>query len=169
MKIKRINVIILVLVPVVIVFYFMIRSSLSEILRPVLLILVDILYPVGFTIPYPFNLFGLFLAIPGFMLIVWANYTLTRKISWTEREPFHTPSALVVEGPFKYSRNPVYLSVIIIFSGISILIGSLTLLLAPLALFIIFRLFFISWEEKKLEETFGKDYLDFKKRVRRWL
>ena len=168
MEIKRIHIVIVPVIIAIIAAYLMIRSTLAEILRPVLLFLYDIFYPVGFTIPFPFNLFGLFLVIPGFILIAWANYTLTRKISWTEREPFHTPSALVVEGPYKYSRNPVYLAVITLFTGIGMILGSWTFIMANAAVFIVFR-FFIRWEEKKLEETFGEEYLEFKKRVRRWL
>lgn len=119
-------------------------------------------------IPYPYNLFGLLIIVLGFALIIWANYTLLRKISLEEREPFHTPSALVLNGPFQFSRNPVYLSVIMMAFGLATLLGSLILFILPPILFSVFR-FFIRWEEKKLEETFGEDYLEFKRRVRRWM
>ncbi len=169
MEIKRIHILLIAFVPVLIVAYLMIiRPILQENLRPFLPIVLDFLYPAGFTIPFPYNLLGLFLVIPGFILVAWANYNLLQKISWTEREPFHTPSALVVEGPYKYSRNPVYLEVITLFTGIGMILGSWTFIMANAAVFIVFR-FFIRWEEKKLEETFGEEYLEFKKRVRRWL
>jgi len=129
----------------------------------------EILFPEKPIIPYPYNLFGLLIIVMGFALITWANYTLLQKISLDEREPFHTPRALVVNGPFQFSRNPVYLSVIIMAFGLAILLGSLILFILPPIFFIVFQRFFIRWEEKKLEETFGKDYLEFKMRVRRWL
>jgi len=132
-------------------------------------ILLVIFFPENPIIIFPYNLIGLLILVLGFALIIWANYTLLQKITLEEREPFHTPSALVQKGPFRFSRNPVYLSVIMMTFGIAILFGSLILFILPLILFIIFHRFFVRWEEKKLEETFGEDYLEFKRQVRRWL
>ncbi len=131
--------------------------------------LLEIVFPENPIIPYPYNLFGLLIIVLGFALIIWANYTLLRKISLEEREPFHTPSVLVLNGPFQFSRNPVYLSVIMMAIGLAILLGSLILFIIPPIFFIVFQRFFIRWEEKKLEETFGEDYLEYKKRVKRWV
>ena len=129
-------------------------------------VLLEILFPKNPIIIFPYNLIGLLLLVLGFALIIWANYTLLRKISLEEREPFHTPSALVLNGPFRFSRNPVYLSVIIMAFGLATLFGSLILFILPPIFFIIFHRFFIRWEEKKLEETFGEDYLEYKSNVR---
>jgi protein-S-isoprenylcysteine O-methyltransferase Ste14 len=128
-------------------------------------------FPEDISVPFPFNLCGLLAIVLGFILIVWANYTLlfVGKIGLNAREPFHTPPTLVLEGPYRFSRNPIYLSVIIILFGLAILVGSLTVFIISIALFIIFRTWFISWEEKKLEEVFGEEYLEYKRRVRRWL
>lgn len=135
-------------------------------------VFLEIIFPENTIIPFPYNvILGLSIIVMGFALIIWANYTLLQKISIEEREPFHTPSALVVNGPFQYSRNPVYLSAIIIVFGIAILLGSVTtwvFFLLPPIFFIVFQRFFIRWEEKKLEEVFGEEYLEFKKRVKRW-
>ena len=131
-------------------------------------VLLEILFPENPIISFPYNLIGLLILVLGFVLIIWANYTLLRKISLEEREPFHTPSALVVNGPFRVSRNPVYLSVIIMVFGLATLFGSLILFILPPIFFIIFHRFFIRWEEKKLEDTFGEDYLEYKRHVRRW-
>ena len=131
-------------------------------------VVLNLLYPVDIRIPFPYNLCGLLLIVLGLMLNIWANFTLLGKISLTEREPFHTPSALVVGGPYRFSRNPVYLSVLFLCLGAAILFGSLTLFIILIALFIIFQLWFIGWEEKKLEEVFGEEYVKYKKRVRRW-
>ncbi len=131
--------------------------------------ILEIIFPENPIIPYPYNLFGLLIIVLGFALIIWANYTLLRKISLEEREPFHTPSALVLNGPFQFSRNPVYLSVIMMAFGLATLFGSLILFILPIIFFFVFHRFLIRWEEKKLEETFGEDYLEYKMRVRRWL
>jgi len=131
--------------------------------------ILEIIFPENPIIPYPYNLFGLLIIVLGFALIIWANYTLLRKISLEEREPFHTPSALVLNGPFQFSRNPVYLSVIMMAFGLATLFGSLILFILPIIFFFVFHRFLIRCEENKLEETFGEDYLEYKMRVRRWL
>ena len=130
--------------------------------------LFEIIFPENPLILFPYNLIGLLILVLGLALIIWANYTLLQKISLEEREPFHTPSALVLNGPFQFSRNPVYLSVIMMAFGLATLLGSLILFILPPIFFIIFHRFLIRWEEKKLEETFGEDYLEYKRHVRRW-
>jgi protein-S-isoprenylcysteine O-methyltransferase Ste14 len=127
-------------------------------------------FPEEISVPYPFNFLGVLAIVLGFVLVVWANYTLlfVGKIGLNAREPFQTPSTLVIEGPYKFSRNPIYLSVIIILIGLAILVGSLSIFIIAIVLFIIFWKWFVSWEEKKLEEVFGEEYLEYKKRVRRW-
>jgi protein-S-isoprenylcysteine O-methyltransferase Ste14 len=134
-------------------------------------VILDFFFPVYISIPFPFNLCGLLISVLGFTLIVWANYTLlfVGRIGLKNREPFHIPHKLILEGPYKFSRNPIYLSGVIIIFGLAIFLGSLTLFIISIALFIIFRILFIRWEEKKLEEAFGEEYLEYKKRVRRWI
>jgi len=134
-------------------------------------VVIDFFFPVDPFIPFPYNLCGLLVSVLGFALSIWANYGLLYigKIGLKAREPFHTPSTLVVEGPYRFSRNPIYLGAIMMILGLAILLSSLTLFIITIALFILFRVWFIRWEEKKLEEAFGQDYLEFKRRVRRWL
>jgi protein-S-isoprenylcysteine O-methyltransferase Ste14 len=132
-------------------------------------VFLDIILPEDPIIIFPYNLSGLLIGILGFALTIWANYTLLQRISLEERDPFHIPSALVTNGPFQFSRNPVYLSVIMMTLGLAMLLGSLILFVVPSILFIVFHRFFVRWEEKKLEETFGEEYLDFKRNVRRWI
>ncbi|MHA1977618.1 MAG: methyltransferase family protein [Candidatus Hodarchaeales archaeon] len=148
-----------------------ISTLLSYLIKMNLQIFLDLLYPVEPLILFPYNLLGLLLMCLGFILIVWANYTLLiiGKISLANREPFHIPESLVREGPYRFSRNPIYLSAVILVFGLATLIGSLTLLILSLGIYIILRAFFISWEEKKLEEVFGEDYREYKRQVRRWL
>ncbi len=127
-----------------------------------------IIFPENPIIIFPYNLIGLFMGFFGFTLTIWTNYTLLQKISLDKREPFHTPSALVLNGPFQFTSNPVNLSVIMMTLGLAMFLGSLILFTFPPILFILFHRFLIQWEEKKLEETFGEEYLDNKKNVRRW-
>jgi protein-S-isoprenylcysteine O-methyltransferase Ste14 len=76
---------------------------------------------------------------------------------------------LTTEGPFRYSRNPSYLALAIIYAGIAVLRNSLwAILLLPLVVSVIQREV-IEREERYLERTFGEEYLDYKGRVRRWV
>jgi len=78
-------------------------------------------------------------------------------------------SSLVQEGPFRYSRNPGYLSLTMLYAGIAVLRNALWAILPlPLVLYVIQREV-IEREERYLERTFGEEYLACKARVRRWV
>jgi protein-S-isoprenylcysteine O-methyltransferase Ste14 len=76
---------------------------------------------------------------------------------------------LTTEGPFRYTRNPSYLALAIIYAGIAALRNSLwAVLLLPLVVYVI-RREVIGREERYLERAFGEEYLAYKARVRRWV
>lgn len=134
-------------------------------------LLVDIFtFPIDF-IPLPINLIGIPLIPIGLLLTVWANYTLLHigKIGLRAREPMQTPSTLVVSGPYRYSRNPLYLGALIALFGLVIVWSSLVVLLGVIFVYLVFRYVFIRKEELLIENEFGDEYRDFKKHVRRWL
>jgi protein-S-isoprenylcysteine O-methyltransferase Ste14 len=83
--------------------------------------------------------------------------------------PFAEATALVTGGFFRYTRNPMYLGMVIFLLGVSMLAGSLsTLLPIPLFIYVIHRNFILG-EERFMEAAFGEEYLAYKGRVRRWL
>jgi protein-S-isoprenylcysteine O-methyltransferase Ste14 len=78
-------------------------------------------------------------------------------------------SSLVQDGPFRYTRNPGYVALAMIYAGIAVLRNALwAILLLPLVLMVIQREV-IEREERYLERTFGEEYLNYKSRVRRWV
>lgn len=78
-------------------------------------------------------------------------------------------SRLTTSGPFRYTRNPGYLSVAMIYAGIAVKRNALwAILLLPAVLYVIQREV-IGREERYLEHTFGEEYLAYKTRVRRWV
>ena len=84
-------------------------------------------------------------------------------------KPFKRSSVLVTTGPYRYSRNPMYLGLVLILIGIAILQGSISpVLVIPVFIWLITNNI-IKKEEKMLEETFGDAYLEYKKQVRRWI
>ena len=103
----------------------------------------------------------------GFSLAGWFFRALRR--AGTPVDPREPVSNLVTNGPFRYTRNPGYISMALIYAGISSLANALwPILLLPVALLVIHR-GVIEREERYLERLFGEEYLSYKARVRRWI
>lgn len=134
-------------------------------------ILVDVFTFPPNVIHHPYNFVGVPLIPVGMLLIIWANYVLLwiGRIGFKDREPMQRPSNLVVVGPYRFTRNPIYLGCILIMLGLVIISSSIVIASLLLVAYIVFRFVFIRREEAILEEEFGEDYRKFKKRVRRWL
>ena len=78
-------------------------------------------------------------------------------------------TALVTQGPFRVTRNPLYLSLTLLYAGIALMVNSLwAIILLPGALIVI-RYGVINREERYLERKFGEQYLSYKAKVRRWI
>jgi len=115
----------------------------------------------------PYNLFGILIIIGGITLMVTA--VLLFKKEGTPKNPFEKPKAIVTSGPYRFTRNPMYVGVALISLGIAFLFGSYIMFLAPLAFILTINSTFIPREEKIMEKLFGQKYLDYKKKIRRWL
>lgn len=128
-------------------------------------------FPIEFELPELLNYLGLLISILGISLNFWANYMLifVGKIGLKSREPFSKPSILMTSGPFKYTRNPIYISVLLLLFGLGVFFESVTAFLAILFCFAFFQFKFIKYEEDKLEKAFGSEYLDYKSLVKRWI
>jgi len=103
----------------------------------------------------------------GMALATW--FIRTMRAADTTLDVNKPVSSLVQDGPFRYSRNPGYLSLAMIYVGIAILRNALwAILLLPLLL-VVTKRELIEREERYLERTFGEEYLAYKARVRRWV
>jgi len=83
--------------------------------------------------------------------------------------PVDPPTELVVQGLYRYVRNPMYLSVTVIVLGEALLIGSRALLVYWAVWFVAINLFVIGYEEPTLHRRFGPAYERYRGTVRRWL
>ncbi len=103
----------------------------------------------------------------GLGLMGWTMWTFWRHR--TTVNPFASATTLCTRGPFRFSRNPIYLGDWIILLGVSLLLHTLwPLIFAPL-IWIMLRFGVIRHEEAHLEAKFGEVYRDYKTRVRRWI
>ena len=124
------------------------------------------LFPYGTLITYPFNLAGVFPLIIGYQVMKNAHKLFTKKKTTFRLEE---PSILVIDGNFKFTRNPMYLGSLLIIIGLSVLLGNSTAFISPILFFLGINLLCIPLEEKLMEKTFGNDYLIYKNNVRRWM
>ncbi len=110
---------------------------------------------------------GLSIIVLSFVLFGWVVRTfLASKTSLDHRKP---TTALISSGPFRFSRNPIYVSMTLFGLGLGVLFDNLWIVLLMIPAVLIIRFFVISREESFMESKFGEDYLRYKAAVRRWI
>lgn len=110
---------------------------------------------------------GLIVAAAVLALGLWSVILVRR--SGQSENPWTPTTRIIERGPFRISRNPMYLQMVLGCIGFAILLWNVWILvLTPLCAFLLHRLA-IAPEEDYLERTFGDAYLAYKRRVRRWL
>ncbi|MGA7872694.1 MAG: isoprenylcysteine carboxylmethyltransferase family protein [Candidatus Binatus sp.] len=87
----------------------------------------------------------------------------------TTRKPWGEPTQFVVQSPYTWTRNPMYLGVVTVLMGLAIFFSSIAMLLAPAVFFAVIDRMVIPREEETMERLFGQDYVAYKGRVRRWI
>jgi protein-S-isoprenylcysteine O-methyltransferase Ste14 len=107
------------------------------------------------------------LVVAGVALLASFNTAFTRK--GTAVQPWKPTTAIVTTGPYRLTRNPAYLGMALVYVGIALLAEALWVLVPlPVVLAIMDRAV-IAREERYLERSFGREYLDYKTRARRWI
>ena len=126
------------------------------------------LYPLPFVpAPVPAAAAGFVIFALAFALGIWAIVTIRR--AGTQVETYKPTTAIVAGGPYRFTRNPIYLGMMLGLIGLAIAFDSLWLLLALIAFYLVIRYGVVAREEAYLERKFGDAYLAYKARVRRWL
>jgi protein-S-isoprenylcysteine O-methyltransferase Ste14 len=103
----------------------------------------------------------------GASLMSWFFFTMRR--TDTPIDPREPVSNLATDGPFRYTRNPAYLSMAMIYAGVSSLASALSAILLLPAVLVVTQRGVIEREERYLERKFGDEYLRYKEQVRRWV
>jgi len=125
------------------------------------------LHPIPLLPILPARILGTVLLVAAGAQTLWASRIMKR--AGTYVRPSLPTTVIVAAGPYSYTRNPMYLSLCIVYTAISLLMnGALALLLLPL-LTLTLHFGVIKREERYLAAKFGASYLDYQRRVRRWI
>jgi protein-S-isoprenylcysteine O-methyltransferase Ste14 len=128
---------------------------------------ISFLFPVSF-LPHLVSLPVAALAMIG---AGWLSTSAFRTMTsaQTAVDPSKPTTAIVSSGVFRLSRNPLYLSLTLLYIGISLLFSATWALLLLLPLLVVMQVGVIQREEVYLERKFGDEYLRYKAQVRRWI
>ena len=148
--------------------------------KPGIRIIPPIVYLIGLVIGFGFErlwpiiemrsvltiIIGIILILLSVLLIV--PSILKFRIAATPFDIRKPATALVTDGPYRYSRNPGYLALTLLYIGLALIIGSIwvVIMLAPVLVVIHYGV--IKREERHLLDQFGEEYIHYKKKVRRW-
>jgi protein-S-isoprenylcysteine O-methyltransferase Ste14 len=131
------------------------------------MVAVHMILPVVRLIPGPWVLLGLLPLALGIVVDIQAD-ALFHQLGISVR-PGDESTTLATSGPFRWSRNPMYLGFVLILAGIAILLGSLTpLIVIPVFMTLIDRIF-IRVEEQRLAGKFGAAWSEYEEKTRRWI
>jgi protein-S-isoprenylcysteine O-methyltransferase Ste14 len=114
------------------------------------------------------ELAGFGLVIVGFALVVWCLLTFALVGKGTAA-PFDPPRKLVVVGPYRFVRNPIYIGAIVAMLGAAMVLWSAWLVVYALVVLIVTHLLVILYEERHLRRVFGQPYEDYLRTVHRWI
>jgi protein-S-isoprenylcysteine O-methyltransferase Ste14 len=110
---------------------------------------------------------GMAIGVVGALLALWCVLTFA-VVGRGTPAPFDPPRQLVVRGPYRYVRNPMYIGAGLVLGGAWLFYGSLPLLGYTVLFVIVTHLFVVSYEEPTLRRLFGSEYEEYCARVGRW-
>src|SRR5215472_3747318 len=111
---------------------------------------------------------GMIMVTIGTAIALWCVFTFVF-IGKGTPAPFDPPRKLVIRGPYCFVRNPMYIGAGMTLAGAALFYESLSLLIYTGLFFLITHLFVVLYEEPTLRRTFGTEYEEYLRRVRRWL
>lgn len=117
-------------------------------------------------VKFPYNTVGFVLVAigVGLNIIAWQQFVKAKT-----PEKFEKSKKLVVDGLYKYSRNPMYVGAILILIGLVLLLGNVLAFVSPILFFLAINNIVIVIEEKKTAVELGENYLEYKRKVRKWI
>jgi protein-S-isoprenylcysteine O-methyltransferase Ste14 len=142
-------------------------------LLPLLTILAGValqrLAPMGFSVAAPgrYWIGGIIVVVSILVFGTWPTILFRR--SGQSPIPWEPTPSIVEQGPYRFTRNPMYLMMVIVCVGFAVILSNAWIfVLTPLCAFLLHRVAILP-EEAYLERKFGEGYLGYKRRVRRWI
>ncbi|MEI6327489.1 MAG: isoprenylcysteine carboxylmethyltransferase family protein [Candidatus Roizmanbacteria bacterium] len=125
------------------------------------------IFPLPMELDVPVRSLGLTLFTVGVFLAVWAKYTMQNRWGIPGQHDAKSQNELVTSGPFSYTRNPIYVGAILMNFGIAIALKSAFVFI----IFVIYNYFYtqVLIEEKLLKKIFGKSFVEYCKKVPRFI
>ncbi|HEY4311370.1 MAG TPA: isoprenylcysteine carboxylmethyltransferase family protein [Pirellulales bacterium] len=124
-------------------------------------------YPGAVLLEAPWNWLG-FVPLAGGIALGGISSRLFAKHKTTIK-PGHVSRQLLIDGPYRWTRNPIYLGMLTVLAGVAMLVGSATPWLLLPVFFALIAVNVIPVEEAMLIEAFGTEYEMYRARVRRWI
>lgn len=118
--------------------------------------------------PSPWNWPGLILIVAGAALLLWVLFTGVARMPSRVRLGL-TPPSLLTEGPYRFTRNPMYVAEAGLWLGFAIFFGCPAVFLGFLIVILGANYFILPREERGLEAAFGQTYRQYKNTRPRWL
>jgi protein-S-isoprenylcysteine O-methyltransferase Ste14 len=129
--------------------------------------LLQLVWPLNFMSPSTSHIVGVLVFLTGLPIAIAAVMCMRRLR--TSPNPYRGTTALVCNGPFRFTRNPLYLAMILHYSGIAIFFRlPWGLILVPMVILVMTKMAIIP-EETYLEKLFGDEYVRYKREVPRWI
>lgn len=125
------------------------------------------LWPLELPASFPLDIFGWVLIAAGGGLDLWAVSLFWR--AKTAINPYQSTTTIVARGPYRFTRNPMYLGFLLLLAGIGLIQLNAWMLVMTVPLVLFLRYGVIAREERYLEDKFGDGYRRYKASVRRWL
>jgi protein-S-isoprenylcysteine O-methyltransferase Ste14 len=144
-------------------------------LHPPIIYAISILTGIGLNnfwpLLMPYDLhnrsYGITLIVIALLLAAWSLYQFYK--GDTDVRPDKPDSSLLTSGPYRFTRNPLYIVLTLVQLTAAIWLNNLWIALHAIPSVIVITRYAIAREERYLEALFGQQYADYKKRVRRWL
>ena len=110
---------------------------------------------------------GLLVVVAGIALMLWTTIWFRRGSA--SISPHGQPSALITDGPFRLSRNPIYLGDVLLLTGVILRLDAVvSLVLVPVFVWLLERRFILP-EEDRLRRKFRADFARYERKTRRWV
>lgn len=130
-------------------------------------VVLHFIIPIAVLIPFPYTYLGIPVMLAGLLLSIAASRVF-RAAEASVQLHGGTPR-LVTEGPFRHSRNPIYLGMLMWILGLAVLLGTLSPFLFVLLVFLLLNFSIVPMEERNLRRLHPAEYPVYEGRVRRWL